>query len=350
MTDNKIIIALLSIIAIIAVGMVFSALQSVLLPFVVAFFLSYIFKPIVLWLLKKGIPIAVAVIVVLLLVFVVITGFSIVIGTSMKAFISAMPKYQGRLEALLTSSLGVLELTGRTLGLVKEGFRIEDAIQLSSITPIITSSLGSFITQFSNAFLILLFMIFILAGTGQLIEKIDFIYADAEFMRISKVIASIDKQVRQYMMTKALISLVTALLATIVLTILGVEFALLWGFLLFLLNFIPNIGSLFATIFPVLFAFLQFESPVRPILALVLLVVIQNVMGNVVEPKVMAFSLNLSPLLILLSLLFWGWLWGIWGMILAVPIMAILKIIFENVPALKPIAILMSGGAPQGTS
>jgi predicted PurR-regulated permease PerM len=132
--------------------------------------------------------------------------------------------------------------------------------------------------------------------------------------------------------------------------ILGVDFALLWGFLTFLLNFIPNIGSIVSVIFPLLISFLQFDSVATPLLVLILLGATQFAMGNVVEPKLMEFSLNLSPLLVLVSLFFWGWIWGVWGMILAVPMMSTVKIIFENIETLQPIAVLMSSKVPADTS
>ena len=98
-----------------------------------------------------------------------------------------------------------------------------------------------------------------------------------------------------------------------------------------------------AVIFPFLVSLLQFDTLTIPILAFILMQVVQTVMGNVVDPKLMAFSLNLSPLLVLVSLIFWGWLWGIIGMILAVPLTATIKIIFENIEALRPVAVLMGG-------
>jgi predicted PurR-regulated permease PerM len=162
-------------------------------------------------------------------------------------------------------------------------------------------------------------------------------------MQISSILGNIDDQVRQYLMTKTLISGATGVLTSLVLWILGVDFALLWGFLAFLLNFIPNIGSVISTLLPFSLSLLQFESLTIPVLVLALLGTIQVSMGNVVEPKVMSFSLNLSALVILISLIFWGWLWGIWGMILAVPFTATLKIVFENIEPLRPISVLMSG-------
>ena len=155
---------------------------------------------------------------------------------------------------------------------------------------------------------------------------------------------------RQYLIAKTLISLATGGVTTGILYIFGVDFALLWGFLTFLLNFIPNFGSIVAGIFPVVLARLQFDSASTALILLVLLVTTQMVMGNVIEPKLLEFSLDLSPLLVLVALIFWGWLWGVWGMILAVPMMSILKIIFENFDTLRPIGLLMSGKIPKSAA
>jgi predicted PurR-regulated permease PerM len=159
-----------------------------------------------------------------------------------------------------------------------------------------------------------------------------------------------DTQVRQYLLTKTLISLGTGALTTVILWIFGVDFALFWGFLAFLFNFIPNVGSLMAVVFPVLLAFLQFDTLVQPFLVLALLVGTQSTMGNIIEPKVMAFSLNLSPLVVLVALIFWGWLWGVVGMIIAVPMTAIIKIVFENIEDLQPLARLLGGPIKQTSS
>ena len=161
--------------------------------------------------------------------------------------------------------------------------------------------------------------------------------------RIATVVRNITAQVRQYLVTKTLISAATGFLIFLILWILGVDFPLLWGFLAFLLNFIPNIGSLLAVFLPFLLSLLQFDTLTRPILALILMETVQIVMGNVIEPRMMAFSLNLSPLLVLVSLIFWGSLWGIVGMVLAVPLTATVKIFLENIEPLRPVAVLMGG-------
>lgn len=218
-----------------------------------------------------------------------------------------------------------------------------DLLQVSSITALVTAGLGSFIAYTSDFILIMLFMFFLLAGSGQLADKIKHSFSYENSSRIATIVENIDAQVRQYLFAKTLISLATGGVTSVILLIFGVDFPLLWGALTFLLNFIPNIGSAVATVFPFLLACLQFDSFTTPLLVLVLLIAAQNLIGNVLEPKLLAQSLNLSPVLVLVALLFWGWLWGVWGMILAVPITAMIKIVCENIDALRPLAALMSG-------
>ncbi len=346
--ELRMIIALLSVLALFAVGAVLYLLQSVLLPFVIAVFLSFLFKPVVEQLRKRRIPTAVALLAVVLVVAAVLTGVSMVAVSSVNSFIAALPRYEARLTALASELLGAVQGTASGLGWSLDEFSISDAIPISSVTSMVSASLGSLLSALGDGVMILLFMIFILAGAGDLSRKIVFAFSGEHAESAASVIENIDDRVRRYMLTKAVVSLFTGTVTTVILLILGVDFALLWGFLAFLLNFIPNIGSIISTFFPVLIALLQFDSPARALIALVLIGAAQNLIGNVLEPKIMAFSLDLSPLLILASLIFWGWLWGIWGMILAVPIMSMLKIVFEQVDGLKPVAVLMSGSLPRG--
>jgi len=122
-----------------------------------------------------------------------------------------------------------------------------------------------------------------------------------------------------------------------------VDFVIFTALLVFLLNYIPTFGSLLSTIFPVLITFLKYGFCLRLVLVAAGLMLMQFAMGNVLEPQVMGKSMNLSPIIILLSLVFWGWLWGLVGMFLAVPITAVIKIVFESIPGLRPVAAAMSG-------
>jgi AI-2 transport protein TqsA len=164
---------------------------------------------------------------------------------------------------------------------------------------------------------------------------------DGRAGRVRSMLEAINGQVRKYLVIKTAMSLVNGLMVWIVLALFGVDFAALFGLLAFLLNFIPSIGSLLATALRVGFAFFQFGTFWTPLWILVVTVSLDTVMGSFLEPKIMGKGLGLSPLLVFFSLLFWGWLWGIPGMILSVPLTAVVKIVCQNIPALRPVAVLM---------
>lgn len=344
--DLRIANVFLGIIVVFAAGVVIQQLQTVLLPVVLAIFLSYIFKPVVLFLKKWRMPLALALLVVFVVVSGLFFGLSVIIYSSFESFVQEAPKYQDKLGFLLRESMLTLDSLAARFNIKPEHVSLADLVDVSSLTSLITAGAGSFVSGIGNFVLILLLMFFILAGSGDLVAKIRFAVSAQRSNQLAAMIESVDLKVRQYLIAKTLISFVTGAITTLILLIFGVDFALLWGFLAFLLNFIPNIGSIVAVIFPILIALLQFDSASTAFILLVLLISTQMVMGNVIEPKLMSFSLDLSPLLVLVALIFWGWLWGIWGMILAVPIMSILKIVFENVEALKPIGVVMSGKVP----
>ncbi len=341
--------AFLGIIVVLILGVMAYQLKSVLLPFLFALFLSYIFKPMVFFLKRKHVPSPLA----LLLVFVIISGLFFglftIVYSSVESFVSEAPKYQDKLALLLRESALVLDQLASRFGIKPDAVNLSDLIDVSAITSIITSSAGSFIEGMGNTFLVLLLMFFILAGSGDLIAKVRYAMDEKKSAALSSMMESIDIRVRQYLIAKTLISLLAGVLTTVILLLFGVDFALLWGFLAFLLNFIPNIGSILSVVLPFTISLLQYGDLTTSILILVLLVAMHMVVGNVIEPKVMQFSLDLSPLLVLAGLIFWGWMWGVWGMILAVPMMSIMKIVFENVETLRPIGILMSGKLPAAT-
>ena len=152
----------------------------------------------------------------------------------------------------------------------------------------------------------------------------------------------IQESVSKYIVIKTLVSLLTGFVSFIVLYLIGIESPSFWAFLIFLLNYIPTVGSLIATVFPASFCLMQFDSLMPAILVLVLVGTIQVVVGNIVEPKMIGNSMNISPLVTIIALTFWGLLWGVTGMILSVPITVIITMIFAQFDKTKPIAILMS--------
>ncbi len=342
-TNLRITNVLLGTLVLIALGAVLVTMQSMLLPLVLAVFLSYIFKPIVLYLRARRIPGAIA----LLIVFGIIAGLFFGVGSivysSVSTFVREFPSYQDRLASLIQSTSRSVEALAASAGIQLEGASLADLVDVSAIGTFVADSAGTFMNLVSNFVLVMLIMFFILAGTGDFIAKVESAATLRQFNKLASILKNIDVKVRRYLIVKTLISLLTGVLTTVTLLILGVDFALLWGFLTFLLNFIPTIGSIVAVFFPFIFSMLQFETFTIPLLVLIILSVLQNTIGNILEPRYMAYSLDLSPLLVLVTLFFWGWIWGIWGMILSVPIMSTIKIICENVEALEPVAALMSG-------
>lgn len=342
----KIEVLLLAFIGVFVLGVFLHELRSVLLPFVIAVLFSILFSPLVVNLKKRGIPTAVSLLVVLLTFALFLFLLSLLVYSSADSFVREFPKYEAKFTRILDNGFQIILDAAARMNLTLEDVQWNEAFHLSSLTSALTAGVGSFLNLLNYLFLVLLFMLFILAGSGELEEKLVAAFPPSQAARITKVIRKIESRVRQYLLTKTLISLATGFLTFLVLWILGVDFPLIWGILTFLLNFIPNIGSMIAVAFPVALSFVQFDSIGQAILVLILLMVMQALMGNVLEPELMAFRMNLSALVVLVSLIFWGWLWGVLGMILAVPLMATVKIIFENVGPLQPIAILM-GGSPK---
>ncbi len=208
----------------------------------------------------------------------------------------------------------------------------------------ILSKLFSTLTGlFGDAFMVLLYLIFLLLEEPILPRKIKAMYPNRQrYEKVNGLIRKIDHSVSNYIAVKTLVSILTGLLSYFVLMIVGVDAPLFWAFLIFVLNFIPTIGSLIATLFPTIFAMLQFGELAPAIIVLAIVGTIQLIMGNLVEPRIMGTSLNISPLVVFLTLALWGVIWGVTGMLLSVPITVILIIIMSEFPETRPIAILLS--------
>jgi predicted PurR-regulated permease PerM len=213
--------------------------------------------------------------------------------------------------------------------------------RLASLGGIVQSLSGSFFSFLGNLMWVLLFMVFILAEREAFTRRLVRILGDRA-APVLETMTRVNQSVQQYLGLKTIISFLTGVLVTVVLWLFGVDFALLWGTLVFIMNFIPTIGSIVATIPPIAVTLFQSGSISKTLLVAVLLIVIQVVVGNILEPKVMGRGLNLSPMVVLLSLIFWGWLWGIPGMLLSVPLTAAIRIAMEQIDSTRTVAALIS--------
>jgi predicted PurR-regulated permease PerM len=165
---------------------------------------------------------------------------------------------------------------------------------------------------------------------------------EKKYNSVNQLVSKIDRSISNYIALKTLVSLLTGFFSYFVLIAIGVDAPLFWSFLIFILNFIPTIGSLIATLFPAIFSVLQFGEFTPGILVLAIVGAVQLIMGNIVEPRLMGSSLNISPLVVFLALVMWGVIWGIPGMLLSVPITVILIIIMSEFPGTRPLAVLLS--------
>ncbi len=335
----NLIAALLAILVAVALGAVLYLVQGIVLPFLVALFLAYLLDPLIRFLTRLRVPLAVAVCLALLGTFVAVALLGTLFYASAQSFVKEYPKYEPRLRNLITTVTTQLELAPPALQMPELG----KLLASTTVAKTVLSSLGSFVSFLGRMILVFLFVVFILLGHQSLPARIHRAFGEEDARRITEVLGRITRQAQTYLGAKAMISLVTGVLVNLVLMLLEVDFAMLWGMLAFLLNFIPHIGSPIAAIPPILVAALQFDTLMPAIWVGVSLTAINIVLGGLVEPRLMGQRLNLSPLLVLLSLLFWGWLWGIAGMVLAVPIMATIKIVCENVPPLRFVGLLMGG-------
>jgi predicted PurR-regulated permease PerM len=193
----------------------------------------------------------------------------------------------------------------------------------------------------SNAFIIIIYALFIFLEETNFDNKLKGMFKN-EYTKLSEILNKIEISIAKYIGLKTLLSLITGTLSYVVLAIIGIDAPLFWSFLIFALNFIPTIGSLIATLFPAIFCLLQFGEFNQALMVLVFVGAVQVLVGNLLEPKLMGNSLNISSLVAIFALSFWGVLWGVTGMIISVPITVIMVIIFSNFDKTRPIAILLS--------
>ncbi len=206
----------------------------------------------------------------------------------------------------------------------------------------LVTSLNRFLSFFSTFLLSFVYLIFMLAGRGKLQGKIERSFSAGRARKIIQIIDKIDVQVQRYLAIKTGVSFLAGVIVAAVLAVFGVKFAIIFGAVTFVLNYVPSIGSILSLAMAVLATVFQYGSLFPAVWVFVLILLLDTILANVLEPKWMGVGLGLSPLVVLFSLFFWAWLWGVPGMILAVPLMAVVKIVCSNIPSLEFVAELMS--------
>jgi AI-2 transport protein TqsA len=267
--------------------------------------------------------------------FAIIWGIVELIASNIAGVVRVAPIYQVNLENRWDSLLRLLR--------IQEEPTLSQLTALVDLGEIITGLASSLTNIAANMGVILIYVVFLLLEQGNFSGKVASLANDpVKEKRVRMLIRKINEDVKKYISIKMLTSSLTGILSYAFMKFVGVDFAEFWALLIFLLNFIPTIGSILATIFPSLITLVQFDIYTPFFLVLGGVTAIQVCVGNILEPRLMGNSLNLSPLIILLNLSLWGLIWGIPGMFLCVPLLVISMIVFSHIPQTRSIAILMS--------
>ncbi|MDA7848232.1 AI-2E family transporter [Sulfurospirillum sp.] len=308
---------------------------SIVIPFLLSIFIATVSAPAIFWLEKLKFPRILAFLSVLSFVIFILFGFGYILSTSVDSFLSNTPQYTAKIMELVGSFKDVLD----KFGIATSRADLEAMFDPSGFLNFAGGFLKSFSTVLSKSFIIFLGVTFMLFETSSLRTKMYLLSQQDEAH--DNPFEKFSKKLNSYLAIKTIISLITGLIVTLGLTVIGVDFALLLGVIAFLLNYIPSIGSVIAAIPAVLVALVGLDmSSVIWVIALYLTVNI--VMGNVIEPRYMGKGLGLSVVVIFFSLIFWGWVLGSVGMFLAVPLSMTIKIAFESNPSTQAIAMLLS--------
>ena len=329
--------SLVIVAALIVIAAGLKSSQDLMVPFLLSVFIATIAATPMFWLQRRGVPEAFSLPLVMILMVLTIALLGALMAQSTTAFAAKLPFYQERLLVLQKDAIELLRpilepLNITDLSAFTENFSPNSALELAGTT---LARLGGVL---SNSFLIILTVIFILAEAASFPKKLNNVLQDPthslpHFSRFAE-------NVNRYIAIKTSVSVVTGLLVTIFLWILGVDFPILWGLLAFLLNYVPTIGSIIAAVPPLLLALVQI-GPGAAIGVGVGFVAINLIMGNAVEPRFMGKGLGLSTLVVFLSLVVWGWILGPVGMLLSVPLTMTAKIALEANPSTAWLAVLL---------
>jgi len=306
-------------------------LQPVMIPLVLAVLLTYILGPLVDLLIRRlKVPRSIAIGLALLIGSLLLLVLGGLISSSVQALSANADAYEGRIRDLEHQIIGALQ----GLGIEMDSASIGQKVEGLPLSAWLSSLANGLVSTLSNTLLVLIFAIYMLQGSA----------ATSMGGEPGGIRADIVGRIRRYISLKLSLSAATGVLVGVLLMLLGVDLALVFGVLAFVLNFIPSVGSIIATLLPIPVVLLDPDFS-GTTLALVILLPggVQMFVGNVLEPKLMGEQLELHPITVLAALTFWGMLWGIPGMLLAVPLTAALRIVFEALELTRPVARLMAG-------
>ena len=300
-----------------------------LVPFLLSIFIAVISYPLMCLLQQKGLPKGLALTLVMLLVIIIGIGLTFLVGSSITDFSQTLPQYQQKITAEWGEAIRWLSDRG-----ISVADDIKEVVNPAAALGLVSSILKGFGGVLTNSFLIILTVVFILLEAAGFTQK--FIALNntgieksaPSDQQISQVF--VDK-LRSYMSMKTIISMATGTFIAIAMSLIGLDYPVLWGVLAFMLNFVPNIGSIIAAVPAVMLALVQLGY-VSALIVAAVYIVVNVIIGSIVEPKYMGKGLGLSTLVVFVSLVFWGWVLGPVGMLLSVPLTITVKLALDSEP------------------
>jgi AI-2 transport protein TqsA len=328
---EKIALVCLLLITAVVLGAGLAAVRSVAIPFVLSVFFAYLLTPLVkVSEARLRLPRALAVGLTMVVTLVLLGAVFVLLFRNIAELAQSMDAYRDRVLLLIGRVTPLLE----PLGIHLDARTIAENLRSLPVFALATWAAQRVGTFLFTGLLVLVFVLFLLLGTSPVPTR-------------GGIYREIDRKVRRYLVTRLLTSTVTGALVGGLLAVLHIDLAFSFGVATFLLNFVPTIGSIVATLLPLPVALLHYESFWPPVLVIGLIGALQFLIGNVIEPRILGTELDLHPAAIVLSLLFWGLIWGPVGMLLAVPLLAAMRIAFERIESMRGIAELLAGRLPE---
>lgn len=328
---GRIVLTLAGLVVIIA-GL--DAAGQFILPILFSVFLSILALPGVNALKKLGLPTPLAIMLVVALVALVLVAISGLVAGTVRGFTAALPRYEQPLQELWTGALAQLE----RLGIEANAEVLAGTFKPGDVMPLVSQTLGAVAAISTQIVIVTITMTFILFEASELARKTEVALGGGH--HAASRFAEASGKVQRYLAIKTVVSGITGILVAVWVSILGLDFPLLWGLLAFVLNYIPSVGSIIAAVPPMLLATVTLGWPYALAVGAGYLVV--NIsLGNVLEPRLLGRSLGLSPLVVFISLLFWGWIWGPAGMLFSVPMTVIAKLVLEESEDTRWIAVFL---------
>lgn len=314
--------------------------RSLLIPFIFALLLWFLVRKIRHLInksnfIKNKVPGWLKNITISFLMIMVLGFISKILVTNINNLAQSYPQYESNVDMVIEKINSLLSIDLIAM--------VRDHIGNFNFGTLLKEIFNSLTDLLGNAFLIIIYALFIFLEETNFNKKLRVVFSkNDQYTEVSSILNKVEESITDYIGLKTLLSIITGVLSYIALLFIGIDSPAFWAFLIFILNYIPTIGSLIATLFPAMFCLLQFGELTPFLMVLIFVGAIQVVVGNLLEPKMMGNSLNVSSFVTIFALSFWGTLWGITGMILSIPITVIMVIIFSYFEKTKGVAIMLS--------